>query len=62
MPQIHKLGKEYEGSIVKFVKNGNTYRVELISKGNGKYNEYLALCTEKSPKGAAKIPKMWGYV
>lgn len=62
MPQIYNLGAAYEGNILRISKGPNRYSLKLISKTNKNFGQYLKHCTEKCPRGRAKVPKMWGYI
>jgi len=62
LPDIYTLGRKFEGSILKITKRRQTYYIDLITKSNKNFEKYLEWCTEKCPRGKAKLPKLWGYV
>ena len=62
MPQIYTLGTRYEGAILKICKGPNMYSLKLVLKSDKNFGQHLKRCTEESPRGTARVPKMWGYI
>ena len=62
MPEIYSLGSNFVYSILEISKKRRTYDGELIQKTHREYKKYLGWCTEKCPRGWARLPKVWGYV
>jgi HKD family nuclease len=62
MPEIYSLGSNFVYSILKICKKRRTYEMQIIPKTHPEYNKYLGWCTEKCPRGWARLPKVWGYV